>query len=288
MKYIFAVVFATTLNHAFSQADANRQLEKNELSLDTIYATTGKTVAIKCPDVIGTFDVGSEDFGGEKFDKVLKLKAADENAKPTTLLIIYGDKIYHGTLAYKATPPSYFIDFSKVQPQDIPQLPNKTRVNKEDDSLKNLAITMAEKRMNLILSEPKPTYKTIVTNNESIYLSLASLLSDDQNLYLKLLFINKSKQEYKIDLIEFSYREPLQDKDLKGGYETKNVLPIVSNKIEGVGAKSDLYLGFGIPKYALTKKGELLVIVREKTGSRSLKLSIPYEVVLTCKTITKN
>lgn len=262
--------------------------QKHDISVDTVWASTDFTTILVFPDEVGSYDIGSDGFGAEKINsKSIKVKAALASSAPTNILVSYGEKIYHATLAYKAKPAQLYIDFSQIAAKDIPQVPNENRTKKSQDSLRNLEHDIAEKRLNNVLSAPKATYKTIVNSNESIYLSLFGMESDNDNLYLKLLFLNKSKLQYAIDFIEFAYREPLEEGSTKGGYDTKNVYPVVTNKIDLIYQKDERYLGYAIPRFALSKKGELLIIVREKNGSRSLKLTIPYSTILECKSINK-
>lgn len=255
--------------------------------LDTVWVTTNKTTTIIFPENIGKIDIGSEDFGAEKYLRTLTIKVASEDSQPTSILVIYGENIYHGTLAYMRSPKKLFLDFSGVSPKNMPSFPNESRAQKQNDSLKNLDAQMSEKRLNIVLSDPKAVYKDVVSNNESIFISLFNMITDNERLYLKILILNRSKIQYSIDFTEFSYREPLEDKKLKGGYDTKNVIPVFTNKIDAVPGKEERYLGFAIPRYSLSKKGELLIVVREKLGSRSLKLTIPFTKILECKTINK-
>lgn len=256
--------------------------------LDTIYATTSRTTSLIFPARITIYDIGSEDFGGIKEDNLLLLKAAHDSATPTSLIIKYGTDIYHGTLAYSSNPAHLFIDFSKLQTEAIPQLPNETRIAK-DDSVKSLDEKISEKRLSIILSDPKSYYKNNAVKDpkERIALTLTDLRTDENNVYLKLLLINESKLDYQIDFVEFVYQNPLDQRDLKGAFDRKNVYQNAYNKIDFVKGKDQRHLGYSIPRYTLGRKGELLVIVREKNGSRSIALSIPFSLILEAKPINK-
>jgi hypothetical protein len=280
IKSTLILVFLISHSLIFSQT-------QGPINLDTVWVTTNKTTTIIFPENIGKIDIGSEDFGAEKYLRTLTIKVASEESQPTSILVIYGENIFHGTLAYKRSPAKLFMDFSNVSPKNMPTFPNENRAQKQNHSLKNLDVQMSEKRLNIVLSSPKPVYRDVVNNNETIFISLFNMIADEEKLYLKILILNKSKTQYQIDFTEFSYRQPLEDKDLKGGFDTKNVIPVFTNKIDVVPGKEERYLGFAIPRYSLSKKGELLIVVREKLGSRSLKLAIPYIKILECKTLTK-
>jgi hypothetical protein len=282
MKSTLLAIAAT-----FATSFAYSQVKTGQNKIDTIWVTTNKTTTLLFPELIGKFDVGSEDFGAEKYLKTLTVKVASPESQPTSLLVIYGENIYHGTLAYKQYPKELFIDFNKFAPRNIPQFPNENRVQKINDSLKNLDVQMAEKRLNILLSDPKAGFKDVVDSKESNFLSLYNMMTDNEKVYLKILFINRSKLAYTIDFFEFNYRDPLQDSKLKGAYDTKPVYPIADNKIDAVGAKEERYFGFSIPKYSLSRDGELVVVVREKKGTRSMKITIPFRKILEAKTFSK-
>jgi hypothetical protein len=254
-----------------------------EVSLDTIYASTTKTTTLIFSADIGLFDIGSEDFGGKKDHQLLMIKSVSDESKPTSLLVRYGGDLFHATIAYAESPKNLFIDLSKLAPSQMPEVPNKTRAS-HDDSIKNIDAQIVEKRLNMLLAEPKALFKDVVSSNEKLYVSLFSMMTDNESLYIKLYFANRSKQPYEIDRAEFAYREPVTEKDMKGQYDRKPVLPKSTNKIDNIPPKEERMLGYCIPKYSLTSKGELMIIIHEKKGTRNLKLFIPYKDIKDTKT----
>lgn len=252
--------------------------------IDTIYVSASKTTTLMFPNEILLFDIGSEEFGGVKSNTLLLLKSVDVKANPTSILVQYGkDDIYHGTLAYKETPPKTFIDFRKVL---VPKVPNEMR-SSQKDSTKTLDTDISEKRLNVLISDTKINYRTLAIRNDKMSLSLTDMMIDEESLYLKLIFMNENKLDYKIDFVEFIYAEPSESKELKGGYERKNVYPKASNKIEGVRGKDKRYLGFCIPRYALSRNGFLTIVMREKEGSRMMELTVPFKEILLASHVSK-
>lgn len=253
--------------------------------LDTIFVSDTKTTAMLLPATITMFDIGSEDFGGVKDDNLLRLKAADTSVMPTTLIIKYGDEIFHGTIAYSAVPPELFIDFKEYLPtsEKVPEVALAPQV----DSAAIKSLQLIQDRLSSVLSDPKEYYKEIAVEvpHERIALTLSDLRVDSAHVYMKLLLINRSRLDYHIDFVEFIYQDPLSQKNLRGAYDRKNVYAASSNSVSLVTPKDKRQLGFAIPRFAASRKADLLVVVHEKQGSRLINLPIPFKIILESKTI---
>lgn len=267
MRYLLVLFFVTlsTLT-GFSQSPV----------IDTVFVSTSITTVLIFPKDVILFDIGSEDFGGQKNTNLLRLKAVSEDVPPTNVLVKYGDDIFHGTLAYKAKPKQTFIDFRKTQSTS---LPNSARISKQD-SIKNLEKEICQKRLNLLMSDKKIAYRTLSVMNEQLGLALTNMRTDGDNVFLKFLVVNSSKLDYDIDFAEFIYRDPLTNRDIKGGYDRKNVYPIVQTDVKDIEAKKEQFIGYAIPRFALSRKGELQFVLREKSGSRILEITIPFIEIL--------
>lgn len=248
---------------------------------DTIYATTSKTTSIVFPSKITIYDIGNEDFGGVKDENLLLLKAAHDSALATSLIVRYNSGIYHGTLAFHENPRKLFLDLSTVTASQA------TPTAKPGMSSDTMAVTSpdAEKRLLYFLADPESYYKGLAVKNvqEHLALSLLDLRVDQENLYAKLLFINGSKLDYKIEFTEFVYQDPIERKDLKGAYDKKNVYQHATNQVDLIKGREVRLLGYCIPRFTLSKEGELVFIVREKEGSRSVTLPIPFKTILKAK-----
>lgn len=260
--------------------------QNKKARIDTVYSNTNKTTTLMFPGDVIMVDIGSEDFGWIKSGNLVLVKSAVESAAPTTILVQYGaDKeVYHGTVAYKAVIPQTMINFKDAE---IPKMPNESRI--KADSLKTLEEDLANKRLNILVADTKSKYKTLAQRNEKLKLTIAlsNMMTDEHNVYMKLLFINSSKLDYVIDFAEFVYSDPIEKGELKGSSDKKNVYPVVTNKIEGIRAKEERFLGYCIPRYALSRKGELLVTIREKKGSRVMELSIPFLTIMEATPVNK-
>lgn len=251
---------------------------------DTIFVTTNNTTTLLFPQAITLCDIGSfDDYGFKKNGNVLLLKAAGEDVKPTSIIVQYGDnKLLHSTLAYAPVPKELFIQFKEEKEAGFP---NETRVKASADSVKDLTTKVVEKRLSNLVSDTKIEYKTIanIDTKENIGLTLQNIIQDSEHLYLKVLFINKSKIDYGIDMVEYVFRDPV--KDGKTGWQRHNVYATATNNIDQIKAKDMKVLGFAVPRFTVSKKGEFMIVVREKNGTRSLSLIVPYDVIFECKSI---
>jgi hypothetical protein len=278
---------ATALCFFFSLCDA--QDTKNPLAVDTVYASTTKTTSLIFPARIILFDIGSEDYGGVKEDNLLLLKAAHDSAAVTSLIVKTGDQFFHSTIAYSSNPPRLFIDLSKSSVVAAPKVIVASRISKED-SLKTLKERITEVRLNHLLSDPKSYYKNYAVKNSSerLALTLSDLRTDDEQVYLKVLFINGSRIDYHIDFTEFVYQDPITENGMKGAFDRKNVYQTASNHIEWIRAGEERHVGFAIPRYVLGAHGELVIIFREKMGSRAITLTLPFSLILSSPPLQKN
>jgi hypothetical protein len=270
MKSFFTILLATLATAVLGQ-----QLEK----VDTVYVSTNQSTYLVFPATIAFYDIGSEDFGADIQDNTLLIKAVSDKAQPASILVKYGSDFYHGTLVFKGKPKKNFIDLRKAA---IPTL-NEGR-GKRVDSLSNFENNIAERRLHILLSDPKIYYYEIAIKQDKIIVSLTNIMRDDENVFLKLFFINGTKLDYNIDFLEFIYHDPVEI--VKGASNLKNVNPIVTNKVDQIRAKQELYLGYCIPFFNQSKKGKLTVVVREKNGSRMITLDIPFSEILDCKSFS--
>lgn len=259
---------------AFAQA--------TEEKIDTIFVSTKLTTTIIFPKDIIIHDIGNEDFGGIANGNLLLLKAAIENGAPTSLTVKYGDDILLTTIAYSGKPKQY-IDLRK---KEVAKIEDVSRVSKAD-SLKTLAKEISGKRLSLIMTDKKVNYKTLAVRVEQLGLALTNMATDKENVYLKFMVVNNSKLDYEIDFAEFIYRDPLSSKDMKGGYDRRNVYPINQSDVLEIEAKKEQFIGYVIPRFALSKKGDLQFMLREKTGSRVLELIIPFQEILDADQISQ-
>lgn len=244
----------------------------DDVKVDTIGVSTSIQTYVVFPAAIEYFFLGSEEFVGDHEDVTLVLQAVTDKAKTTSLLVKYGGEFYHGNVRFIGKPEKTFIDMRKAAV--IPSLESVKKV--ERDSTKTLEINVTEKRLDEIMSDPKPQYKSKAVKDESLAVTLTNMRRDNDYLYFKFLFINSSRRDYVLDLVEFQYRDPLGSKPSKDGYDLKNVKAVVSTRLDEVRAKQKLYLGYAIPLFNLSRKGDLKVVFREKNGTRQLEMIITY------------
>lgn len=217
-------------------------------------------------------DIGTKDYAA----KVLGccdviLKSIVVNAGPTSLYIRYGDKYYSGTIAYKEnlSVDDEVLDFRNSV--SLPEPINETRaITSESPSLEK---QMIARRMGILEGRTKDRISTIAAIKEKLTFKLADIVQDENFLYFKFRFYNDSKTEYKIELIDFLYRNSKDEREYSQG------LALDNNGVTKVPIRSDNVLIFVLPKFTITAKWELIVTIREKEGTRKLELTIPGDKI---------
>jgi hypothetical protein len=140
--------------------------------------------------------------------------------------------------------------------------------NKEEDRI------IAARRLGQIIAEPKSQNTGIIEQRNDISLRLSSLVTDYEDVYLKVLFKNESRLDFEIDSVKFIYQDVSTRENQKR--ITKQVEPIAENSVKEVTAADETFLGYCLPIFHLSKKGELIVKFVEKGGSRSISLRVPF------------
>jgi hypothetical protein len=135
---------------------------------------------------------------------------------------------------------------------------------------------IAAKRLSQVLAESKSQNTGIKELRNDISLRLSSLLTDYDDVYLKVLFSNQSRLDFEIDSVKFIYHDIPNGERQKW---VKEVAPIVENSVKEITALDEIIVGYCIPIFHLSKKGELVVKFVEKGGSRSISLRVPFQKI---------
>jgi hypothetical protein len=258
-----------------------QEVKKERGKIDTIYAELGEKVYVYFENDIRFVDVGSgkKDFSLNFTANCAFIRAIHSEAQPTSILFDYGDGYYHGTLCYKKKLDNseLVIDFRDKGRDSIPQIINETRAitKKEEEVDKSVVI----QRLGIIQGTTKDKFKTIAIIDDHLKYALSDLRRDDEFLYIKLSLENKSRVDYKIQGFSFAYF----DEGL-GTDETGKVPKYVRlHKFfypEKVAVKKKEYMTFAIPYFALSKKGNLNITMKEKEGTRVLSLDVQADKII--------
>jgi len=261
-------------NAVFGQIKSNRT--------DTVFVSSNHLTTILFSEAITYLALGSDDYVGTAEGKTVILKAGSSAPPPasTSILIKYGpdEKIYHGAISFKPIPPRSFLDFS-----DKPA----TKTLNPNLSIKNDSATieskMINRRIGIMEGIAKDRIKEIAIKTDGIIVSVSDMQKDEDFLFIKILFINKSKAPYKIDLIDFAYHTPREDRSYQSKDEIKPIRIRGSNEVSMIDIKNEKYLIYAIPRFVLTSKGFMRATIREKNGSRILSVDVPYKLIESSK-----
>lgn len=265
MKNILLILLLSYLNNfTFSQ---NSLEFYGTMPVDTIWVGRESTVYVILPESISLFDIGNKDYVGKiENGSIIFLKATNPFAKPSTLLIQYGNTIFKGFVAYREKIDKPFYDFRALPKID---LDSKSKT----DKMPKLSLgRLKEASGNINLKE----------KNSDVVVKLVNVFNDQQATYLKFEVSNESTIIYQVDYVSFIYKTRVKRKK-------RNQLTPQQQEIEPLEFEAPMMIGAGgmesfmyaIPLYSATENDYLEVVFREGKGARLITMNIPAKKILT-------
>ena len=148
--------------------------EAKIIPFDTIYVSKESTVYVILPETVSLFDIGNKDYVGKiENGKIIFLKATTSFAKPTSMLIQYGDNLFKGFVAYREKVDRPFYDFSTSLKQNIE---NPKNVNTP---------IVAEKFTKLDQLREVAANENVTEEVGGIEVKLTNLFNDQKATYLR-------------------------------------------------------------------------------------------------------
>lgn len=251
--------------------------------VDTVYCSSKHLTTILFPDKVTYLALGSEDFIGTAEGKTVSVQAATSTPppSPSTILVKYGENstIYHGAISYTPIPRNSFLDWSD---SNIPKdLNPKFQIPSDSVTLEDKFIV---RRIGILEGISKDRFKEYGKRADGIWFSISDLMRDEDYLYVKILVINKSSEEYKIRLVDFEYHTPRKDRSYQPKDDIKPVPNKGSNEVNMIPVKGEKYLVYAIPRYILAEDGFVRVTMRELKGTREFTQDIPHKIIANAKT----
>ncbi len=228
------------------------------MPVDTIWVGRESTVYVILPEPVSLFDIGNKDYVGKiENGSIIFLKATNPFAKPSTMLIQYGNTIFQGYVAFREKIEKPFYDFRASQKTDLSDKP------KMDKSPKLSLGRLKEASDNINLKE----------KNSDVIVKLVSIFNDQQATYLKFEVTNQSTIIYQVDYVSFIYKTHVKRKK-------RNQLTPQQQEIEPLEFEAPMMIGAGgmesfmyaIPLYSATENDYLEVVFREGKGARLYSL----------------
>jgi hypothetical protein len=233
-------------------------------NIDTVYCTLNNTSYVIFKDKVDLVDIGSPDnYVSRIEERSVFIRALKENAGPSTILVKTGKDFYYGIIHYKQQNKIFFYDFNTPASSDPLLVREKSKGSMQGDNLSQVVNTRNELLSLGFISEFIEAAVTVIRN-------------DDMNTYLKIILKNKSSIPYKLDFISFQYFRHMKKGFAKKGKESgMDVFPAASPDVLEVPPVSDKVLGYVIPSFGLAEQGYLMILFRESTGDRVLKINVP-------------
>ena len=285
MRIAIVLLFILLLRQlSFSQADKS--------GLDTVFCDIQNTSCINLSEEVTLVDVGNpQQFVAQIKGNLVFVKPVKENILPTTILIKSGKNIYHGTLVYNKTgktKPYYYeiksaggeTNTAKKETKNSDIKNNSLLSEKENPSVEVTSADTIIKNKIEVFKKIKSEIKTLGFISENVDAAVTVIRNDENNTYLKLIVKNKSSLPFKLDFISFQYYQDMK----KGAFRKSkkapiDVFPVGEPAIKEVAPSKSEALPYVIPAYALSNNGYLMVLIRESTGDRVLKIKIDGSVI---------
>ncbi len=286
---LFGFPFLVIGLKAFGQVNS---IGKNQL--DTIFLSTDVMTVVLMDEPITFYNVGSTDFGFEHASNKFILYAKNNQATVSSLFLESSDGVYQALLAYQEAPSKLLYDF-RVNPkiigiQDAMEKVNPKSISTKDsegfkaitqDSIQSEITLGIPAKLNLVLQD-KQRYRSLGTKENNLLLLVSSIRVDNEAIYLKLVMENQSAMDYEIDLVTFEI-ESRQKGFGPGGENTRAMEILEKQQPETVDKSGFASMLYALPSFAGGNGEQLKITIREKKGSRTMSVSVPFQIIRKAK-----
>ncbi|WP_020527099.1 DUF4138 domain-containing protein [Flexithrix dorotheae] len=257
--------------------------------IDTIFLSTDVMTVVIFEESISFYNVGSTDFGFEHAGNKFILYAKTSEAGVSSLFLESGDGVFQALIAYKAAPSKLLYDF-RANPKRIQTLQsknlkpeNKPKEATSPTTLKKEKDQATHEKLELV-QQDKQRYRSLGTKENDLLLLISSIRVDQEAIYLKLVMENQSSMDYEIDLVTFEIES--KQKGFGPGGENTRAMKILESQAPSIVEKEAFAtLLYALPSFAGGNGEHLKITLREKKGSRTMSVSVPFQVIRKAKTI---
>ncbi len=251
-------------------------------TIDTVYCTDNNTSYLIFKDKVELVDIGSpEDYVSQIEENSIFIRALKTNVPASTMLLKTGKTFYYGIVNYKKDNKRFLYDFSKPSENMEISLPKKGSVEEKTSGIDQALVRNSQTNDSLAnkirgVVKAKNELSSLGFISSFIEAAVTVIRNDNKNTYLKIVLKNKSSIPYKLDFISFQYFQHMKKGFAKKGKENgKDVFPIEIPAIQEIQPFSTRALGYVIPSFGLADKGYLMILFRESSGDRVLKIKVP-------------
>lgn len=235
---------------------------------DTIYVSDAETVYLIFAEEVALVDIGrTGEYHARIEGQSVFLKARDDLAQQTNILVRHGQDYFTATVAFTDAPAQNLYDYRKMNEIIEPG-------QRKDDTKVKFNASKVEAHLN-ILKEEKGKARGLRHSRHNLKLKVTHIRNGREATYLGISIANNSSIAYEVDFVGFSLSEKQGRKFSKNNSYRKDITPYVSSGAQVIPRQEGASLYFALPLYAMTSRGKLDIAVREKHGSRILRVSIP-------------
>ncbi len=238
----------------------------NEDQYENLQIGYSKTTSIVFPYSIKSVDKGSADVLVQKakgVENILLLKAAKQYFFQTNLTVVTTDaRLYVFVLNYNEDCPDL-----NIKAENAAAASKDILFSMENENQKKI-----EQLASLVLSKKKKT-SGLKKSKFQIRLEVNGIFIDQDVLYLRVVFENKSKINYDIDQLRFFIRD--QRKSKRTASQEIEILPLYTTSSSAViPYKSEVIKVYALEKFTIPENKYLTLQLIEKNGGRHLEVNI--------------
>ena len=238
----------------------------NEDQYENLQIGYSKTTSIVFPYSIKSVDKGSADVLVQKakgVENILLLKAAKQYFFQTNLTVVTTDaRLYVFVLNYNEDCPDL-----NIKAENAAAASKDVLFSMENENQKKI-----EQLASLVLSKKKKT-SGLKKSKFQIRLEVNGIFIDQDVLYLRVVFENKSKINYDIDQLRFFIRD--QRKSKRTASQEIEILPLyTTSSSAAIPYKSEVIKVYAVEKFTIPENKYLTLQVIEKNGGRHLEVNI--------------
>jgi conjugative transposon TraN protein len=238
----------------------------NEDQYENLQIGYSKTTSIVFPYSIKSVDKGSADVLVRKakgVENILLLKAAKQYFFQTNLTVVTTDaRLYVFVLNYNEDCPDL-----NIKAENAAAASKDVLFSMENENQKKI-----EQLASLVLSKKKKT-SGLKKSKFQIKLEVNGIFIDQDVLYLRVVFENKSKINYDIDQLRFFIRD--QRKSKRTASQEIEILPLYTTSSSAViPYKSEVIKVYALEKFTIPENKYLTLQLIEKNGGRHLEVNI--------------
>ena len=241
---------------------------------DTIFVSDTETTYLLFPEKVELVDIGKAgEYAARIEGESVFLKALKSQASQTSLLVRYGKQYYHAKLIFTNQPEKNLYEIRSAAKSTL-----EAEEGKQEEEVKFGSIRDRLEKVKSLEGRKGMKY-----SRHSLTVRTTHLQNDSMATYLGFTLKNNSSIDYKIDFIGFSLSEKKGRRFSRNNLFKKELLPFTSDAPAVVHGGEEEKLFYALPLYAMASRGKLQIQIREKNGSRVLRLSIPARLINNAK-----